>query len=112
MRKVNPYRKPNSDRAQTSLFQLLNLALNSAWDGFSIWRAIRDRSGMILDFEMIYSNEPSADPERAIAARLVHKPIEKVIKNGDLQRVKRALGNCLDQYSSERGSNKVTIIDG
>lgn len=112
MRKVNHYKKPKLNTAQTSLFQLLNLALNSAWDGFSIWRAIRDRNGKILDFEMIYSNEASVDPERAIAARLVHKPIEKVIKNGDLQRVKRALGNCLDQYSSEYGSNKVTIIDG
>ena len=112
MRKVNHYKKPKFNTAQTSLFQLLNLALNSAWDGFSIWRAIRDRNGKILDFEMIYSNEASVDPERAIAARLVHKPIEKVIKNGDLQRVKRALGNCLDQYSSEYGSNKVTIIDG
>lgn len=103
---------PRGEKSSRQLINLLNLALNSAWDGFSIWRAIRDRSGNILDFEMIYSNEPSKDPVRAITARLVHKPIDEVIINGDLERVKRALRNSLEEYAISGVGHKVTLIDG
>lgn len=61
---------------------------------------------------MIYSNDPALDPKRAIAARFVHKPIDEVIINGDLQRVKSALRSSLEHFPSTGPKNRVTLIDG
>ena len=91
---------------------LLDLAIKSNCDGYSIWRAKRDRQNQIIDFELIYSSDASVDPTKMATAKLVHKLMNEVIMDGDAERVKSALRNALKAFETSGSKHRAQNIDG
>lgn len=104
-------RNKNKDK-ELSLLELLSRALDTTWEGYSIWSAKRGSNSNILDFEMIYSNEISNNPVKSITGKLLSKPISEVILNGDTERIRSVLRNALSRYRLDSKQSQIEHLSG
>ena len=58
---------------------VLSSALNASRDGFAIWKAVRNKKGDLLTFELVFINDAGAAPTGKMARKLLGRPIETVV---------------------------------